>query len=782
MLMDVRTWDPGHVWLALFVVFGGLALAVSPYWHAFARDPTVNETFLSQYDSKVFESQDACFALNFNAFNAVKDKPALVRSDVIEEVLVLAQSQVVFREKVSFTRQSMRTYCVPSAVLVEGENKVEAFVGEHHVYFHVEKTLGPAPEAQPSSIQLAERKENVFVLNVFYGNTKNSILPLNVFVNGQHVKSVFVEGVNGKTVQVEIDVPLEEGISTVRFEFDGTTLDEQVVEPAGNVSPWVGVSLFLFLVALLFFAAFTRYSFVDALTFGFFVLIAFFIGFPWAFNVLGIPLTFASVGGGLALVVAAVLVFLVKFKPRIHQEGMNEFSSWLVLGFMVMALFLTFAPLILPSHYTVWNVFYERGVDLVVETNGIPSQDPLSYLGRGFTFVWGYFLTASSIALITGLKGTALFALVVFFLNAFFLVALFAFCQRMGFKGAHAFLFFLVLLSSIFLFVNFLLSPKHVLDMALLFLALAYALQPKPCRLLPFVVGLAAFTQVSSLGFFALSYVAVARKVDWKTLSWGLGGGLLVFLVLFAPILLAHGLPVEVHAQQWGYGITNRVGDVVSDVGVVVFVVLLLAAVRVLWKWNEQSFYVRKLLLAGVALVGVELFITYRVNVVTQVVAGMFLFAFFEGALKEKWFYSLLGVVALVSIAQNVVVLEYATAFLEEVPPMEFVNTHTPVDARFLADPYYGHLLAFAGKRQVLADLYVEYADNEKLSDAFDFVLHPTPGILEKYDLNGVVVDSTQVYLSARQVTQFSERLEIPFLDKVYDNGRMTVYWRAGSG
>lgn len=543
--------------------------------------------------------------------------------------------------------------------------------------------------------------------------------------------------------------------------------------------PLFGTIFLMLLLAFVLYIFLSRTALLEAALFSLVFFSSAAIALPWLLNLFGVPLAFQTVFGSIAI--ASVLLFLL-YKPgwkacldanRRREPDAKKF----LICFLAFGILLALLHLPTPSHFNNWNVFYERYSEMVVRNNGIPASDPLGYLGRGFTFVWGYFLFNSSLSFITGLQGTALFALVYFMVNAlFFLSALYFLRSFRGFGLEHGIIFYLLLMSSLFIFVNAMLSPKHILSFAFLFVAVGMLLRNKNPLLVGSAVAMAAFTQASFLLLFPITAVAVSRVLRWKSLAVAVLSSLVIFLVLFSPILLQNGLPYEVSSEAWGYLIKHNPADLLVDLGQVVALLFLCMLFRVLVKWKTLDGYTKKLFYCAILLVLVQVLVFYRINIVTHLVLALLLFNVFRAELSQKYFRYMIAALCIISILANLVIVSYTAMWGQQLAPLEFLAKYTLPGDRVLADPFYAHLETYFAGRPVLADLYVEYADAQKLDDAYDFILDENPAVLEKYGIRYTLTENDRIFADAKNLHYFPSPKEFGFMDKIYGNGYFSVH------
>ena len=104
------------------------------------------------------------------------------------------------------------------------------------------------------------------------------------------------------------------------------------------------------------------------------------------------------------------------------------------------------------------------------------------------------------------------------------------------------------------------------------------------------------------------------------------------------------------------------------------------------------------------------------------------------------------------------------------------MNAVTEPDENVLADPYYGHLIAFESKRKVLADLMVEYASEKKLDDAYAFLETGDMEIIKRYGISTVFSERFIIHKSANKVKVLNSELEFAMLAKVFCNDRFVIH------
>ena len=90
---------------------------------------------------------------------------------------------------------------------------------------------------------------------------------------------------------------------------------------------------------------------------------------------------------------------------------------------------------------------------------------------------------------------------------------------------------------------------------------------------------------------------------------------------------------------------------------------------------------------------------------------------------------------------------------------MNFINQFTSSQDSVAINTWLGHVETHYGQRKVLADFYVEYADDEKLEAQEKFYKNGDIGALDKFGISIAILDDT------------GRGRDIENVDKIYDNG-----------
>ncbi|KHO55788.1 MAG: hypothetical protein QT12_C0002G0001, partial [archaeon GW2011_AR21] len=267
-------------------------------------------------------------------------------------------SQVLFSESLKVEGEKSREFCFNASELSQGENTVKLSFSDLSLFYHVKKDDSLKPEKT--------------VLDS--GSSQDWTLGISLLED---------KALQGKA-----------GINWLWF--------------------FAGLVLLFFAFFVFCFKVFDSFPKFASLSLSLAAVFCLLILNAWALGFFS-QISFFPIA--LLLVVEAIIALLAFrnfFKPSLHFQPGKSAESFNSFDFLLIALvvFLSvFVHLLTPTHLQYFNAFYERSTGLVVESNSIPSLDPLSYLGsRPFAFIPGYFLLEASFSFLTGLQGQALFA------------------------------------------------------------------------------------------------------------------------------------------------------------------------------------------------------------------------------------------------------------------------------------------------------------------------------------------------------------------------------------
>jgi len=740
----------------LLFLFFLIAVFASQYWHSLAvQNPSI-EVSLGSYTKTAPPNSQACFALEFN--------PLFFPNKKTIELNAFNGNKILVKEKIElYKEKKSMQYCFSSGELNDGINLIEVNAGREKLFFHLEKKELPAESPEPE-IKIISLNEDSVEFSLIPSSTQE--MPVKIFVNGflDH-QFTLPEGKN----EFNEKIKLSEGINAVKIFYGGIDAGKSIeVKEKPSMNLVAGVLIIVLALIVFSFFVFSKSPFTEkiSLSIAFFLILLIFNGF--ALNGIGLlnPDSFV------VLLLVELLLIAFFFRKNFCLDRKMKLSS-LNLVEVFIILFLVFFSLAFhfftPSHFTFYNHYYERESALIAKNFSIPKIDELSYLGRGFAFIPGYFLANAGISWLTGLQGQPLFALIIALSNIFFIFSVFYLCSALKFDRRLAGIALFLVWSSSIIFSFAVITPRHMIALAMLFVALASLIKKRGFLLSGFFLGFASFIQFPLLLIFLFLYVFLARKIEWKPFIQALVVGFIIVFLLFFENLLAFGLPAEIRPSDWGYMINYPINVVLSSHGILLFffAVFFISGAIAFYRKPEFNFSYKSKLFLGI-IIGflLQALLTSRFDVPVAVVMAFFLIAVIE---KDKLFdQRIFLVVMLIGAFLSLLLIPNFVLSSRELGAFNYLKENSSTDARILSDPWLGHSVTFFSQRKVLADLWVEYADEGKLSDAYDFLKNSDYNVLEKYKIGFVLNYSDIIYEKILDNKPSEKAIEFYELDKVY--------------
>jgi len=797
------------IFLALFAFFL-LAVLTSYFWHI---APVVNyvgsAAEIREYDRIAFDG-NSCFTLEItpNKFDFEKKeeilaytKEKLIASDSVdlpeEKLMPIAGLSIeafdsasegdygnaisslsellgsILAGKATIVERQFATkeVCFDASDLSEGDHKIEIFSYYNNLFYHLEKKQGKKPKRGEISIELKEVENDSLEFGIEnYPN--ETFLPVEIFVNEKLDHRFYPKPSES---QFSEKIELRTGENTVEVKA-GTVTQAMNVEKEEEFSMPLVFGLFLFVLSLFVFCCFVfpeyqlhkKMPLAFASVAGLFIFVVFVLGNLDVLNVFSFLAVFLILLAGIAFYYRHN--FSLSKPKSIHK--MDRVVLFTIVIFVVVSLGFHFFNF---HHMTYWNGFYERNSSMIREQNALPSIDALSYLGRGYTFVPGYFYFNTGLAWLTGLEGQALFSLIMSFSNLLFLFSTFYLGRALGLHKKQSALFSLLIMSESFLLTAVTLSPRHALSFSLLALSLALYFDKKHPALCGIVLGMTAFVQAPLILFFPMFAFIAGKKTDWKRLATvSLIGGAL-FVVLFAPNIAKFGMPYQVESGSWGYLIKYPINFLWRDFVALLAFFFTFYLIDLVRKRIKLTNYTKKLMIAlGLGFV-IQVSVTYRFNIITGLIFGLLLALWFPyKKLEDIHFERLCFIFVLIALWMS---LSNVNSIQDiGYGPMVYLGEATSTNTKILSDPLFGHSIAYFAKRPVLADLMVEYADQEKLNDAYSFLEDKDYGVLDKYGLDYTVNQSNYVNREAMYGKPTKEAIEFDEIDKIYSNTFLFIH------
>ena len=760
--------------ILLAILFLMLAsVFMSHYWHGFAYKRESISAALYSFDKKA--SEKACFTLLINVENS---------EGKMLELRAYVDLKEVIREELFAEQDTKKKYCLDLSELSYGKHNLQIFLGNRKLFYSFEKVA-----------QVEEKKPKIEILGI-EGKTirfevkdfpESKYAPVEIWVNNKFEHAVYPES---KEQEFNEKLNLENSKNEIVVKALGVEqkIETDYNETRGNILGLLAIMLGL---VVFFFFVFPEYAFYERFALSFASLLALFavLGFllgllkAFAFN----ELVFLY---GISIL-AIALIFRKRFKLNEKRIELRKFVSRAKIECLLVIIFFVavtvFYGLFIPNHETYFNIFYERGTEQIIENRGMPEKDALSYLGRKFTFVPGYFYIEGALGLLTGLAKMQLFALTCTIAALFFLFASIALAKSLKLKTSA--LFFPIFLSmSTFVFSTLTLTPRHCIALAFMLVALMLALNKKRIKAAA-MLAVAYFVQIPVMLFFAILFPVLYKVKNEKT-SAGvivkeslllLASSIFLFGFLYLPIFLRAGFPYQILSRKWGYLISLGLGLVFTDPGILFFLFLFFIVLELFFfaKGTAKITPQKTILFySSIAVLILQAFISSRFSAVSAVLLALFIGYALE-SYREKvseLFVIMLAFVLFIGLYLAVILAQGFTVGPELNSALTFLKQHSSSQENVLADPYFAHIIAYDSQRKTLADLMVEYADEQKISDAYKFLKEKDYSIIEKYNISLVFNEKFFINEAVVGNKKLAKELEFENLAKIFSNERIVIH------
>ncbi|MEM0360782.1 MAG: hypothetical protein QXK06_05620, partial [Candidatus Diapherotrites archaeon] len=757
--------------LVLFILLL-LSLALSPFWHSLAKRQESISYSLYSYDRQFTEGGNACFSLEIIASNVLGEKK--------ENLLVSVAGKNVLAERIEISENSVKEHCFSTQNLGQ-KNLVEIFIGNERLFYSLEKTetrttLIPVVSIEGVSILDGSKAELRF-------SAKNlpdwKAVPIEVFVNGQLDHRFFPE--KGREAFSE-KIFLGEGLNSIKVSVLGVSAETSVNHEKPFTLPfWAGI----FLLCLVFFVlesfVFGKHGFIGGTALSLAGIVAIFIANAFLLNLFSAISSFSFTV--LLLAETAIIVFCFKKNFSLKFFELKKDSVSLIE--IILLLFFAFAtlclPLLMSSHQSPWSVYYERHANSVAEGFGIPLNDEFSYLGRPFSFVPGYFLFSGGIYWLTGALGIQLFAITIAFSNLLLLFSGLFFASRIGLKRNQAALFVLFLSMSTLVFTTITITPRHGIALSLLLVSLGLLFGKEKFWHSSVFLAAGLAVQMPLALFYPLTAFFAMPKPDFKKTIAALFCGIAFFLPFIFFMVSVSGMPSQAVPRLWGYLAPIPLHGLFQNPGLLFFFFcffVLFEAFKHLFEKIEWDSLRKRLFLGVLFSCLLQVFVSSRADLSSAVLIACFLSCSMQKYEKElsNLAFFFFGLILLSGIAIAIILEPQFVFSQSQSDALKALRQNSSTESRVLCDPYYGHKIAFESQRATLADLMVEYADSEKLSDSYKFLDSGNKAILEKYGISLVFAENHAIYRHSFEIETFSEALEFREMDKVFTNNRFSIH------
>ncbi|MEM3399760.1 MAG: hypothetical protein QXP42_02925 [Candidatus Micrarchaeia archaeon] len=425
----------------------------------------------------------------------------------------------------------------------------------------------------------------------------------------------------------------------------------------------------------------------------------------------------------------------------------------------------------------VWGSFYTRHAQMTFERGTTLYFDELSYLGRWFTYPPAFFEFGASIARITD----ALFCtdymamhnwlhiLSVFFFAASTYALFFKYGRRERILAS------LIFLSECFVPMTATAISLHIIALTLLNIGIIFIDKRRVISTISISLAFAFHPLTAFLfPFFLYAYRRFEiKKEEIVTYAYILIPALLLSSIFMLPIILRYGMPNEIVPTRWGYLSTYGFNGMQYQFQFLIPLIIA-CAYGFLTKYRIQTALLLLLVL-------IYAYISFRVDIALTLLLASLFPSIFQDYIRSKYVWLAVMLFPLGNFVFIPIIYSGSTHWCVWgvanhmcLSPMRFINENTPSESRLAINPIYSHIETLFGRRPVLADLYVEYADEEKFLAQDYFYNSTNISVLEKYNITLFVLDD--ISYDWREGTYKKRFLPIEEADRVYDNGFIHVF------
>ena len=751
------------------IILIGFSVTLSNFWHSFVFwKPETIAFYLLEYPKEI--NDKGCFVVVMDPryLNNVRESPLIIR----------VNNNVVYWENIFFMDEPIiRKICIDGNSLKKGDNFVFLHWYDRKLFFHLKK-------ADKEINDFADVKDlnwdsNKRILKFRAEGNISYVKPISIFINNKLVRRVYPTKKNQTFEEKILLEDLDNGKNTIKIEANNVVKKIEFNFEKKNFDV-VG----FFVMALLLLGLFLEFKnpMLEKFLFSFLAFTIILITLPFILNFLGLLQIFHETAIKICIFIIGLLL-IIKNKNELNFITIDEIKSKILkllrgeLPIFALILFfhiILFYHLFSLTYYTYWNIFYERQSSLIIENFSIPFRDELSYLGRNFTASLGYPLLEASISWLTAFKGKFLFATMLVLGNILFILACFYFCKKLKFNLKQSALFYLLLSFCMFILTGMIVSPRHIISFAFVIAFLGITLANIKWKYSGTLLGFNGVLQAPMLLFAPIFSLFLGANFKKQLKNFLLGG--IITLIFFVPFLLHYGLPTQAKSSSWGYLIKMPIQNLFFETGMLLIFIFFFGILDLIFKKQKFDWLEKRALLAIIAGILIELFVTYRWNIFTSLALGIFICSISKNYLENIFSKRLLYVLIFLSAFSSLNIIYNWIAPSYALHAINFVKLNVSSSENVLADPLFGHSLTGIAHKRVLADLCVEYAPKEKLEDTYKFLETADKEILKKYNINVVVNQGDIINKDAMHNEPLNYELDFEFLDKIFDNKFLFVH------
>ena len=734
-------------------------------WASLSIKENIMALQLESFDKKVAVGSDACFTLALESNLGRK---------IIADYTIKIGDTLVKQEKIDVGITQVLEACVPASALVSGDNRIEINIRNITTFFHVEVVDELSTITPEIRLEVIEEKLRIDVTN----NPQNSYEPIEIFVNGSLDHKIYFSGGGHSSIET---LELQNGSNEVIVKFLGEQKNISIEKEQGfEMNPIIGFLLIAILIGTFFILVFPTQPFLERVSFSILSFFATIMLVVLALDVLGLLSAFSFVSLIFVVTFALILLFRKNFSKSIEISKnfslklfLQKVSPLAILLVLVVIFASLFYHFLTPSYFSIFTSFYERQAGFIALSENIPLTDPFSFLGtKPFGYLSGYFFINAGISWLTGITTMQSFAVIALLSQTALLSLAVLFFRSLKITGKKSYLGAILLLLGVFVFSDLLFNIRHVVANSFLLASLVLLKRNQPV-LSAGLLALGSFVQPPIfLMFIALSIIVVEWKKEWLNFLKATLIGAIALILLFVPTFLRSGLPTQAKPEIWGYLWSIPIYGLLLDfLSIFIFIAVFIIPLLILRKTRLDGF-AKKAIVVLVLFMAVQLFISYRINVVNSIVLAILIAHVFPKRLLEIRFteYTLGVLFAVILFAMAMLSVAFYPLHPTGTHAFNFVKENTSTEANFLVEPYLGHPFILVAQRKASADLAVEYASEEMINDSYRFLKEKDNEILKKYEIDFIV--NRSIFLDEKPVGDnfYPEIIEFFDHDKIYAN------------
>ena len=734
-------------------------------WGSLAQKENLLALELVKFDKKIAQGKDACFEL------AVK---STLGRQFFADYTISTGNLATKSEQIDVGKSQTINECVSANFLQNGENSIKIEIRNQTVFFHTEVLDSISQKAAQLEVKPARESIEIKVS----GNQGNEFEPIEIFVNGKIGHKIYFSGENFSSTE---KLSLESGQNNVEVKFQGITKTATIQKQQQfQMNPLAGFAIIAIQLAVFFSLVFFNKPVLERIALSILSFFTVTIVLFLALDTTGINSAeiFVVAFAALTLLLAVLSAKNLKKAGDLPKKiSLKEFLYGLSPLAIALIFVLFFAAMLYhfmtPTYYSIFTSFYERQSQLIAQQGNVPAIDPFSFLGtKPFGYVSGYFFLNAALSWLSGLSTKQSFEAIALLSQAALICTAIIFMRSINIKEKNSYLGAILLLMGTFVFSDYLFNIRHVVAESFLFASL-YFLKKNKLAASGALIALGGFIQPPVfLMFAAICLIIVDWKREAKNFAKATLIGTVLLALLFLPTIIKTGIPTQAKPAIWGYFWSIPVyGFLLDFLSIFVFIAIFIVPLLYFRKARLDGF-AKKALLVLLLFVFVQLFVSYRINVVNSIVLAILIAHVFPPQFLSVRYteYALAVLFGIMFFIMGVVSVSFYPLHPFGTDAFLYANQNTSQGANFLVEPYLGHPFILVAQRKASADLAVEYADENMINDSYRYLKEKDNSILQKYSIDFIV--NRSIFLDEKPVgdNMYTQVIEFPDQDKIYSN------------